>query len=318
MVEAPRADAPAGIKHLRLSPEVLWRFVLRPGLGLLLLGVAPGAHAQPRPSFSANYEVFPFQSFTDPETGLEDAQVHTDVMSFRGSYPLILSQGKTVLVNELFYQRRNFDYRRFPGGDPPLDHLHAAQYMLLLQHTLSEKWSLWALVMPGLASDLQAELSIDDFNLQAALVFVRHFSERFSLGLGAAYSTLFGVPLPLPVLALDWNNGSTLMAEGTLPSNLEFWFRPGPLLDLGLMLELDGNNYRGDPSIYEVPDPEFRYSVLTFGPASRVHLSQWLQVLVKGGVLTSYHFEFWDGDDRASSLDLRPSPFLSVGLQLGG
>jgi hypothetical protein len=291
---------------------------LRIGLCLLLFGIAPAVHAQPKPSFSASYEVFPFQNFKDPEIGLRDAKVHTNVMSFGGSYPLVFSQGKTILVNELFYQRRDFDYKDFPEGDPALNHLHAAHYMLMLQQTLSEKWSLWALVMPGLASDLEAKLSIDDFNLQAAAIFVRQFSERFSLGFGAAYSTLFGVPLPLPVLVFDWNNGSNLKAEGSLPSNLEFWYRPGPVLDLGLLLEVDGNNYRGDPSIYEVPNPEFRYSVLTFGPASRIHLSQWLHLLVKGGMLTSYHFEFWDGNDKVGTFNLKPSGFLAVGLQFGG
>ena len=87
---------------------------------------------------------------------------------------------------------------------------------------------------------------------------------------------------------------------------------------MGCLLEVDGNNYRGDPRIYDVPNPEFRYSVLTLGGASRIHLSQRLNLLVKGGLLTSYHFEFWDGSDKAGVFDLKPSGFLSVGIEFGG
>lgn len=285
---------------------------------LVLAAITLPAQAQPEPSFSVSYDVLPSQEFKNPDVGLENARVGTNVLNLRGSYPLVFSEGKTVLVNELFYQRRDFEYEQFPEGDPPLNHLHAGHYMLMLQQALSENWFLWAFVMPGLASDLEAELSIHDFNLQTAAIFTRQFSDTFSLGFGVAYSTLFGVPLPLPVLAFDWNNGSKLMAKGILPSNLELWYRPGKALDLGLLVEVDGNNYRGDPLIYEVPNPEFRYSVLTLGLASRFHLSERLHLLAKGGMLTSYHFEFWDGDDKAGTFDLKPSGFLSVGIEFGG
>ena len=188
----------------------------------------------------------------------------------------------------------------------------------MLQHKLSPKWSVWALGTPSLASDLEAEVSKDDFNFQAAAIFIRHFSERFSLGVGAAYSTQFGSAVPMPVLAFDWNNGKNLMAKAILPVSFEFWYRPSQRVDIGLLLSGDGNNFHGDPAIYEVDDPELRYTMLTFGPAAKVKLSKKLFLNLEAGLMGLHRFEFYDGDDEDASYDLKPSQYVRFGLQFGG
>ncbi len=141
---------------------------------------------------------------------------------------------------------REFSYKSFPDGDPAINDIHDVNYTLTLQHDLSQRWTMLTMVTPGLASDFEADLSSDDFTFEVAAILVRRFSEQFSFGFGAAYSTQFGEPIPLPVLAFDWNNGTNLSWNTILPVSSELWYQSSERLQLGLVLGVDGNNYRGD------------------------------------------------------------------------
>jgi hypothetical protein len=279
--------------------------------------------AQPGPSVSVSYDILPFQDFKDPiitssELGtpvtLKDPQVQLQKLRASLSYPIVFSEGRTVLVNDLSYQLIRFKYHVLVH---PLERLHSASYTLMLQHQLSQKWSIWALGTPSLASDLEAKISAEDFNWQAAAIIIRHFSERFSVGVGAAYSTQFGSAVPMPVLGFDWNNGKNMLAKAILPVSFEFWYRPSQYIDLGLLMSGDGNNFRGDPGTYHVPNPELRYTMLTIGPAARISLYNALKLDVEGGVIALHRFEFFDGDLEVSSYDLEPSYYVRVGLKYG-
>jgi len=289
----------------------------------MISSATPEAKAQSGPSLSVSYDLLPYQDFDDPvidsvvgtdTTFLAHPQAQLRKLRASLSYPIVLFKDRTVLVNELSYQLIEFEYRELVY---PLRRLHSASYTLMLQHRLSQKWSVWALGTPSLASDLKAEVSENDFNFQAAAIAIHHFSDRFSLGLGAAYTTQFGSGEVLPILALDWNNGKNLMAKAILPASLEFWYRPGAALDLGLLVSGDGNNFRGDPEIYQVADPELRYTMLTIGPAAKIRLAKYVRLNVEGGITGLHRFEFFDGDTEMSSYDLKPSQYARIGLTLG-
>jgi len=289
---------------------------------LLLFGITNAIYAQPGPSFSVSYDFFPYQNFDDPDMALlDEVEVQVTALNLAASYPFVFSLGRTVLVNEISYQLREIDYKNWNfelGKEPNIKRLHAVKYTLTLRHVLSQKWYMLALTTPGLASDFEADVSSDDFTFEAAVVFVRQFSERWALGFGAAYSNQFGEPLPLPVLAFEWNNGSNLRANGIVPVNLEFWYLPNPKLELGLVVRGDGNRYHGDPDIYGVDNPQARYSALTLGPSARIHLSKALHLNVEGGFIPFHRFEFYDGDEKDSNYSLKPGGYLRAGIQIGG
>jgi hypothetical protein len=286
---------------------------------------AVNAHAEP--SFSVSYDFLPYQDFKDPiidtitgtdTTYFADPNVKLEKFRASMSFPISVSEGRTTLINEFTYQLIEF---RFRAGktlipDEP-DKLHSFSYTLMLQHQLSKKWSLWALGTPSLASDLDADVSKEDFNFQVAAIFVRKYSEKLSLGFGAAYSTQFGSAVPLPVLAFDWNNGKNLMVKGILPASLEFWYSPGSRVDLGLLVAGDGNNFRGDPAIYGVADPELRYTMMTIGPAAKITVAKNVTLNIETGIIGLHRFEFFDGDDERISYDLKPSQFARVSFTYG-
>ena len=152
----------------------------------------------------------------------------------------------------------------------------------------------------------------------AVALFIRQLRETVSYGIGVAYSTDFGQPFPLPVLAFNWNNGSTLSWENILPVSSELWYRASERLRLGAVLGLEGGNFRGDPDIFGVANPELRYSVLMVGPSASYQLSSAMQFRIDSGLIGHHRFEFFDGDEEAASFNVKPSAFLRAAIQLGG
>jgi hypothetical protein len=294
-------------------------FVIALVCALTILGISP-SFAQGGPTLNVSYDILPNQDFKDPiisENGSEvnDPQVKLSKLRAELTYPIVFSKGRTVLINDFVYQLIEFEFKYM---EYPLERLHSGSYTLMLQHRLSRGWSIWALGTPSIASDLGAEVSRDDFNMQAAAIIIHHFSERFAVGFGAAYSTQFGSAIPMPVLAFDWNNGRNMMVHGIIPASFEFWYRPNPRFDLGLVVSGDGNNFHGDPAVYQVTNPELRYTMLTVGPAVKVNLSKFMRLRAEAGLIGLHRFEFYDGNDESGSYDLNPSQYLRIGLEIGG
>ncbi|MDH3891416.1 MAG: DUF6268 family outer membrane beta-barrel protein [candidate division Zixibacteria bacterium] len=279
--------------------------------------------AQAKPTLTITSDILPYQSFKDEvrsivgsdTTSLDDPQMRLHKFRATLTYPQVFAEGRTVLIHELSYQVIDFEFNRLTAD---FTQAHAAGYTLMLQRRLSQKWSLWALATPSMASDLKAGLSEDDFHFQTAAIAIRHFSDRFSLGIGAAYSTQFGNAAPMPLLAFDWNNGKNLQAKAILPVSVEFWYRHSQRLDLGLMTSGDGNNFHGDPEIYGVANPNMRYTMLTLGPAARIKLTPWVQLHLEAGLVGLHRFEFFDSDHEEASYDLKPKQYARVGLKFGG
>lgn len=281
-------------------------------------------YAQPSgPTFSASYDFYPYSKLADPDAGtlLENLEVRATTIKVKASYPRPLSQ-VTFLINEILYDRFDMDYKNWDeSAGAEIPHAHAIRYNLMVMKVLSTKWSMLASIMPGLASDFRADLSTDDFTIEAALVFILKYSYKFSLGFGLAYSRQFGEPFPVPVLALDWNNGSTMRANAILPASFEFWYAMSPRFELGLVLSGDGNEYHGDPDRYGGDNPKMKYSTLTFGPSLKYRFTETLSVLVDGGYTFLRRFEFTNeiGDtELKETLDLENAAYVRIGFQIGG
>ena len=101
------------------------------------------------------------------------------------------------------------------------------------------------------------------------------------------------------------------------PVSLEFWYRMNPVVDLGFIAGVQGNQYHGNPDKYIVDNPQLRYSVTTVGPAANIRLHKLFKFRVDAGFNFLRRFEFFDGNDKARSLNLENAGFVRIGLQLG-
>ncbi len=285
---------------------------------LILLGLLVTTSFPSNAQISLTFDALPYQNFSDPISGLEPSEVYSNATKIDISYPFVLRPEQTVLQVGLSWERRAFEYRRFPEEDPNINSIHDAQLTLMITHTLSEKWSLLGFVIPGVASDLKGDLTGEDFNFQAVFAAIRKVGPRFSYGIGLAYSSQFGEPIPLPVLMFDMNNGKKLSWLTILPISSEFWYAHSMRVHLGILLEVQGNQFQGDPNRYDVDDPQLIHSIVTMGPSARFAFLNGLFLQVDSGVVALHRFEFYDGDTEAASFNLKPSAYLRMTLSFGG
>lgn len=268
-------------------------------------------------STSVSYDFLPYQNIDEPiemndGTLVDDAQVQLRKLRAGIEYPVIFSQGKTILLNDLSYQNIEFGYHK---TESILKRLHRVSYSLTLMQAMSDKWSLIAMVNPSLASDFKAGLNSKDLSFQTAVIANRHFSQKLSIGFGAAYSTQFGTAVPLPVLMLEWNDGNKWSLNTLLPSNLDVWYQAGQRVKLGILISSDGDNYYFDPQGYQVERPELHYTMMTLGPAATFNLSSHLQLNIETGIIGLHRFEFYSGDEEVVSNDLKPSHYVRLGVK---
>ena len=280
--------------------------------GMVLVTALPAA-AQ----IGITFDAFPYQNFSKPIPGAEDAEVQSSSARLDLSFPLMARQ-RTQLDVGLSLERRSFQYRGFGNKDPDIDAAYGSQLSFTLMHGLSEKWTLMTIVTPGLASDLRGDLSVDDFNFQAIVAGIKTVSPRFTYGVGVAYSTQFGEPIPLPVLLFDWNNGKKLSWKTILPISSELWYAHSSRLHLGMLLGVTGNSYQGNPERYDVDDPEMRYSVVTIGPSARIAVTPGVLMQIDAGFTPYHRFEFFDGSEKLESYNVKSNAFLRLGLRFGG
>ena len=286
---------------------------------IFTLIIAGNASSQVNPSWSIGYDFLPYQGIDEPiemqdGSWVDDAEVRLSKFRIAFMYPVIFSQGRTILFNEMSYQHIGFSYHKTTSL---LDKLHSIGYTLTMLHIISEKWSILAMGKSSLASDLEVDITIEDFSFQTAAILNRQFSQNFSVGLGAAYSTQFGSGTLMPVLALDWNNGAKWSAKAIIPSSLETWYSYSPRIDFGLLITGDGDNFRFDPASYHetAPEPELRYTMMTVGLSTIIDLSKLVSLNFEAGIIGLHRFEFYSDDEEIVSNDLEPSHYFRLGFQ---
>jgi hypothetical protein len=286
---------------------------------LILLLVIPGKGGFAQQVFGASleYGVFPYVKLADPNSITENLEIQTDIKTVGLVFPLALQDGKIVIFNQFNYRRVDFTYKHFPEGTE-IEQAQAVNYTFFMIDSLSEKWSLVAILTPGLASDFEAdEISGDDFTLQAIFGYIRKYSPNFQLGFGLAYIRDFGRPIPLPFIYFDWNNGDRLSATGLVPTDMSLTYKFNPKIDFLLTMKFLGDRHHGNPDKFGVKNPQMEYSEGTISPALQVHLNKWLHLKVEAGYAFYRNFEFLDGDKTVQSFDMEPTIYYRANLLLG-
>ncbi len=318
---------------MNTSTSFLFRIFARPetddslGLSARLAGIAATvllicaspdtASAQNFLGISVGRESFPLTRMQKPISGAEDLEIRTTSWYVGAAFPLEFADGKILMLNRLSYKRLGFSYRNTSGLPATLTQAQSIQLSFFVIDSLTERWSMIASMTPGLASDFDRSVTMDDFTLQAILGFVRKYGEDFQLGFGLAYSRDFGPPIPLPFLYVDWKIAPDLTFNGIVPVNFDFRYRLHRMIDLGLAVKVRGDRYHGDPRKYGVNNPQLEYSEATVSPSAQVHLSQWIHLNIESGITFYRNFEFLDGDISAASYDMKPTGYLRTEILLG-
>jgi hypothetical protein len=274
-------------------------------LGCLVLGaiVTGGVSSQQMVGVSATYELFPLNT-----------------LGSSASFPLILREGKTILVNTVEYQYTVYDFDDWgfvQGTAGDTAQFHMVGYFLLLIQQLRGKWTLVANCRPRLASDFEGDISMDDFAVKGMLIFLYTLNDTLSFGPGVTYSLRDAPVFPVPFLRFEWKPNPLIVIEGVIPDNVTVMYRPHPAAEVGVFARTMSVNHHGDSARYAADNAWLAYSDLSVGPIARFHYKKWVHVTAEGGYSFLRKFTFYDDGSKEESIDLDAAAYLKVGLQIG-
>lgn len=293
-------------------------------LALLLFPLFPTpANSADRPMMEASavsFEFYPGSMVSDPRPGTFEEQVEAEIStaSFLLRFPVLLSPGRTVVMNTLSYSYLRFDYKDWinEGSSYQPSEFHSLRYEANLRQRVGNKWWLGIAIRPGLASDFQ-NIDGKHFTLNGGLSMTRAVSARVAWGLGVAYLNEFGEPKVLPVVILRWASASERYAVNlALPQRAEAWWVLSPVTTLGLTARVEGEHYRIGEEGLQNEDSTLKYSTVNVGPEARFTLGRGTSLLKVGaGMALSRPFELRDDDGNALlTLDLEPGVYIRAGL----
>jgi len=111
-------------------------------LCFILVGLCCNVFAQEAIGISVGYEFIPYTKFADPDPsvpGMEDVELQLNTISIGAAFPLSFSEGNTLILNQINYQRIGFNWKNYVSGmGPRIDQAHSIQYTAFLLQTLTE------------------------------------------------------------------------------------------------------------------------------------------------------------------------------------
>lgn len=174
---------------------------------------------------------------------------------------------------------------------------------LVFLASLSERWNGLVMLSPGLQSNFAEPLSVRDFRMQGVGVVTYDVSEATTLGLGAGYANLFGLPRPFPVIQASIDGGWWEL-DVLLPQKVELWASLLDPLRLGVSASLQGGYFHRGSDRANAPDDVFiRNSIGAVGPAAQLALGP---LKLKGEFGWSFfrRYEIFQGDESFGDFDL--------------
>lgn len=287
-------------------------------------------HAQLSPSLSFGHETWPSMSVSNLEVdgtysrSMNNLKVWTDTRFVRGSYPILLQGGQMYLDIQPGFQRIEFRHENWTEELPRPTDAYIIDLNIIALQQLSNRWSLLAQVTPALKSGLENKLAGEDFAIEGAILASRQRSERFTFGFGAAYSTNFGAPIPIPLLQFDymaslWAGGPAWRGSALLPSSLEAWIIPAKRLEIGLQLRSLGDRHHiTEVGTVPLSKPYSDYFDTVLGPSVIVYLTPWLNLNVESGISLYRQMQITDGSDELIKFEPNQASFLRWKFTIGG
>jgi hypothetical protein len=182
---------------------------------------------------------------------------------------------------------------------------------------IDEKQRLIGMVIPAISSTLQGALTGDDFLTQASLGYYRDVSKRFNYGVGVIYTSRFGSPLVLPLIALNHKREKVRYAI-TLPVFLQATWAYNKNLNYGIKFSVNGSQYNPaqDAQFNAISIDDVNFSRVLFGPELGIRLKGPVYLTLYGGISFRRVFKFNSNSGPDQDLGLNDGAFVSAKISI--
>ncbi|MEM6724756.1 MAG: DUF6268 family outer membrane beta-barrel protein [Bacteroidota bacterium] len=266
-------------------------------------------------------ERFSVESTFYPSQAIEESDIEGEVGFWEWNGQLTLPQPikgkKMILIHRFSYSNLSVDLNATTNNVDTefMKNYHTISYSLGLVKIFNPKWQLLVNVSPTLASDFGESLSGDDFIFQASSMAIYNKSKKFKYGFGLAYTTQFGIPIPIPLGMFKYTKPKMTL-DILLPNRISVMWNTHKRINFGLAATLNGgffNNTGENPVVNSLID-EAGYSRLNLGPQVSFQLKEAIKLNLSGGMAAGRRLEFTD--EFGDTIDRTPEsgPFINLGV----
>jgi hypothetical protein len=164
---------------------------------------------------------------------------------------------------------------------------------------------------------LQDKLTTEDFLTQASLGYYREVSERFNYGIGIIYTSRFGYPLLLPLIALN-HKREKVKYDITLPVLLKATWAYDKNLSFALKFSVNGSQFNTaqNAEFNNIPVDAVNFSRILIGPELGIRLKKQLFLTFYGGISVRRLFELNSDSGPTQDLGLNDGAFVSAKISI--
>lgn len=213
---------------------------------------------------------------------------------FDSSSNSLRSWSAAINSDHIFLGNSNYTSKVFPSS------LNASSLTIKRLKTLKNNWAFMGLLTLGINSDY-ARIDGNDFFVFAGAVWVKNFSDKFSLGTGIMVHNSFGKPLPWPLITANLQMGKKYKLKIDAPDQ-------APGLAYNISLRYIKSNKR-DFAVFFRP-ANMSYDV-DFTTDDRRLLNYW-QIPI--GVDMQTHYQHFDITYRIELMALRSFSYAEKNL----
>lgn len=204
-------------------------------------------------------------------------------------------------------------YFDFGDRDEAVLHGHMYSYQLSASYTFNDTWTTRVYFKPEIRSYLEEHERSFYTDYEGGVMLQYSTGSRWTFGGGYAYSRNLSEGLVHPIILMEYNNRNNFRASIYFPEKAEVWFRPGSMLEFGLLATLEGDEFIGRGMIYNGERTKLQYSDFTVGPAMNLEISNHISMNLRTAYTAGRHLVIQTDDSREK---LNPSPVWGIRVSI--
>ncbi|WP_108868207.1 DUF6268 family outer membrane beta-barrel protein [Aquimarina aquimarini] len=228
-----------------------------------------------------------------------------------------------------FYTTVGADYHHFNYDNPQfndtIDEFYNLNLSVLIRYRLSEKWSINALAMPHIISNLKNNLKADDLHINGILFMEKMFKKEqssnfFSVSLGVGYLTLAGKTTVNPVVNVMAKINDKLSFVAGIP-NTYIQYDINSKHSLKVLGDLNDFSATINTPFYTTDNKttQIKTAVSTKVSAG-IEYNYWFYknwgILARGVYSVYDEYKLWDNDDNTIyDFDSNSKPYITFGIR---
>lgn len=242
--------------------------------------------------------------------------------AFFFNIPTQLKNKKTILMNGVSYSLLDTKNHNQISSFTNYRTLQTISYSFTVVHRWTPEWVFIGNIRPTIASDFEADLSKDDFTLQASAMATKTLNNHWDIGGGLSYTNRFGEPMVIPMFLASYSKNRHEL-QAILPAKIAYAYQidNAERLKVGAKVAVNGGYFNITSKTYEStpelpPINKINYSRAISGVVINYRLFDMVQLDVFGGYTTFRRFQAIDFDEEIYQFDVDNGPFLNISLSI--